>query len=203
MVQTPVRGLITLVAFADGEEVVEAFESVLRRHRYSNLKSFYLNCRSHGDWLELILSHCLELDAEEVTVRVRACKTGGVATAVCLIGSRHQVMLFPSKYELVSALIRERRGERKNRKNTIGLRLGSTLGYETESSEDEDVENGHVDASSSNPLLLNDEHDSAESDKSALVRQVILGFGNWLERLADGSLRRYSIQEWPDWTLTT
>lgn len=210
------KGLISLVVFAEGADVLGAFDDTLRKHRYSNLKSFFLNYHSHGDWLGVILSRCLELDAEEVKVRVHACKTGGVATAICLIGSRKQVFLFPSKYELVCALMKERIGGRREKKeggtkSTVGQRLGTTLGYETDSSEEDEKgsseedekENGHFATSSYMQHQVNDESGGVECDRGALVHQVVCGFGNWLERLADGSLRRYRMQEWPDWTVGT
>ena len=200
MVQTPVQGLLTLVVFAEGEEILDTFERILRQHRYSNLKTFYLNCRSHGDWLGMILRHCVNLDAEEVAVRVRACKSGCVATAVCLIGSRHQALLFPSKYEMVCALMCKKGGQKRrvSGAKSVGQKLGSTLGYETESSECEEEGDTHLGTSST--YMSHNKCEGTECDRGALMHQVTRGFMHWLERLADGSLRRYKIEEWPDWT---
>ena len=200
---TPVKGLVTLIVFSEGEEPLGAFEGVLQKHNYSNLKSFHMNCHGRqGAWLERIMSCCLRLDEEEVGVRVRGCKTRCVATAVCLIGSRRQVILFPSEFELVCALMRGRgrreAGGRVVPKGSVGRRLGSTLGYETESSEDEKEDHLCVDKDHSHRLHPPDSVD--EYDRSALVHQVTSGFVTWLERLADGSLSRYSIEEWPEWT---
>ena len=109
---------------------------------------------------------------------------------------------------------------------SVGKVLGNAFGYESSSSES-DCSHGSGDSShmphpsggsgdsSHTPSSLHgsDEdhladsstHNTHPSDPSvnretpSLVEQVHAHFGNWCERLADGTLKRYSVEAWPEW----
>ena len=128
-----------------------------------------------------------------------------------------------SKNSLSSAKTRA-----KNSNKTVGNILGSTLGYESsdENTESDSFEDGDDHLSEERGLsessregspthgnavrhrhsrpASNRTHQphplSAEECHSSLVEQVCGGFENWCDRLADGSLRRHSVEAWPDWT---
>lgn len=176
-------------------------------------------------------------------MRVRACASGGVATAVCLIGTKKQFLLYPENLGLVCELNRqgmegdtegvsggssEIGGLKKNKnpgqKKDVGETLGNIFGYESESEEEEDrfKFNGFSSNSThkrhsahksgpnssshkSNPSFedLSLRHELEEPSIRQHLRQieqVDATFENWLERLADGSLQRYTLEVWPEWT---
>lgn len=122
-VLSPIRGLITLVLLVDnttkqGEEL-NAYGKILSRHRYGNLRLFYVSYHKHWRWLFDLLSQCPQLTRNEVAWRVRGCVNGGVATAVLLFGAKKQLVLFPECFDVVLKLCRgleegiDRRGKQE------------------------------------------------------------------------------------------
>ena len=197
---------MTLIVFAeDTSEAKSVFENVFGQHHFNKVKisAFYDSCNNGVNFLEMLLTHCSEVNEEELKSRVRGCKSRGVATAVCLIGSKQQLMMYPQECDLVDAFLqagRKNGGKPKKKesgtKRTTGEVLGATLGYDSSSDEEDDDDMTGKDHS----CATEEGGGVVECSESSLVDQVTHSFGNWLDRLADGSLRRHAISKWPEWT---
>ena len=98
----------------------------------------------------------------------------------------------------------DRFGKREGlRHREVGQVLGNTLGYESsedESSTGSEQEGAELVGSRSHDYAAsNPAHRSSYEDEE-LAWQVREYFQHWCERLADGSLKRYRVEEWPEWT---
>lgn len=218
----------TLVLLVDrtsrqkGEELIRAYGGVLSRFRYRNLQTFFLCHRGNRKWFEGVLKSCPDLSPEEVELRIRGCDSGGVATAVLLFGAKKQLVLFPNKFEVVRRLCgggaegggrggapsdvgddssaSGRSGSDNLRHREVGRVLGNTLGYE--SSEEEASGEEEAGLRSHDTSKLNSTHKPHAGGERylELMGQVRDSFQHWCERLADGSLKRYRVEVWPEWT---
>jgi len=196
------KTVLTIIVFAERDgEVMSAFRSKLKAIAIRPRMELFYMLPNRSNFLKSLLDNCSEMSKDEVESRTCACKDSHAATLVCLIGNKRQLMLFPQERDLVDAFVQAAVGgkvrKRKSRAlpPTTGSVLGSALGYENSSAsedesdteeekeEEEERKNGVVQSSVGGP-----------------VQQVASSFGNWLERLADGSLRRWTISQWPDWT---
>lgn len=161
-----------------------------------------------------MLRCCPQLDSEEVEFREKGCVSGGVATAMLLFGAKKRFVLFPEKFEVVQELCG--RGERIGggergvssenlstgqslRRRQVGEVLGTALGYETSDEEDSDSNSKDEHPSPVNSTYKLHPH-TGDGLYMELTEQVCGSFENWCERLGDGSLRRYSVEVWPQWT---
>lgn len=222
--------LVDQVSQQKGEELIRAYGSVLSRFRYRNLRPLFLCHRLNSGWFGRLLGACPDLSPDEAELRVRGCENEGVATAVLLLGAKKQLVLFPNKFEAVRGLCERGGGrvgrggawsEREGglsggeslRQRDVGEVLGNTLGYESSDDDEEEREGGSTESegegagpgrsSRSHHAPYSNSTHTAHSDGERyleLVRQVQEGFQHWCERLADGSLRRYRVQAWPEWT---
>ena len=97
------------------------------------------------------------------------------------------------------------------RRGEVGKVLGNTLGYESDDEEEDEVdiltsrkrvepESDKPHPSGSDPTHQPCPQSLEEECQRELVRQVCVGFRHWCERLADGTLKRYSVEAWPEWT---
>ena len=265
LVKEPTRGVVSLVLLVDtahdvGREVLAEFAKVLKKYPFRNLELFYLCYRTNCNWLGHVIGVCPQLRKDEIELRVKGCVVGRVATAVCLIGAKKQILLFPEKLETVLELysngkegrtccrdplsrekkeesgegslkreeeVRSRveeegslegtvedecdrtlnqrdfgvlvseRARNHSRPNNVGETLGKSLGYETSSDEE-----GRGDRENKSQFSTEKYSDESPDPAGSLGPVVQVGerFSNWMERLADGSLTRYSVEAWPDWT---
>lgn len=206
--------MVTLIIFIDSTSPPEhvrqhmsVYVRILNRYHYRNLQVFYMCHQTNGNWwYREIMSASPQLSAEEVDMRVQACITGKVASAVVMIAAKKKFILFPGKLETVYELyegkgshtpsskrdhassgVRTLRAGKEDTPVTsqkeVGKILGNTLGYEESCDDDKEEEEESQDSNSTRKL----------------IEQVDVSFATWLERLADGSLTRCSVEEWPRW----
>ena len=203
MQRVPKR-VLTIVVFAERDStVMSEFMGVLKGHqaitRRPNVELFFMQ-PNRSNFLKTLLNSCSAMSEEEAESRMRGC-TGLVATAVCLIGNKRQLMLFPQERDLVDAFLQsEGRDNVKKRRlrtssPTTGGVLGSALGYESGSASEDGSSQGTEEEGEAQ-----ERNGPLQSGITSAADQVAFSFGNWLERLADGSLRRWTISQWPDWT---
>ncbi len=190
------KGIITIVAFADdNSDLKQAFRNIFKEHQFTKMgiKTFYMS-PSNVYFLRSLLDKCEGIDKEEVKLRVCGCESRRVTTVIGLVGSKSHLLLYPQTLDFNSdhserdynGKVRSRGNKIKTPSVSTGEVLGSALGYESDNTS-EDTESSEV---------TGDEH--REGD--CLIDQIRLTFGNWLERLADGSLKRWTLSEWPEWT---
>ena len=221
-----------------GQQLLKAYGKVLKKHRYGNLRLFFLCYRSNGRWFEELLDGTTTLNRREAGLRVRGCISGRVATAIVIFGAKKQLVLFPEEFEVVRNLCEDEEGREGSEEESsirkeavtgkstgidsksVGKILGNTLGYESSDEDESSGENsGHLERQYEPygeglqaHVKSRNEHThplgghahrpcppTVEQSHLALVEQVCDGFENWCDRLADGSLRRHSVEAWPPW----
>lgn len=211
MVTDAPRGLITLVLMVDdrGNEVrtrrlKEAFCTAVYNWQRSSVQLCYLCHRSNPWWLPGLVEHCISSSSErilklgdEVTAGwVEACHSGKVVTVLAVFGARRQFSVFPeqtSQFESSGGrqtAACETKGEATPPRSSVGEVLGSTLGLDTEDDSPDSSE-----TSTGMPFDNRSIHTDEDKDVSVFKENFTL----WLGRLADGSLKRYQVDTWPEW----
>ncbi len=171
-----------------GRDLIVAYGRILTKHRYRNLEIFYLCHHTDGGLFKDILNLSPTLRGEEISLRVRGCLNGAVASAICLIGAKKLFLLFPEKLEAVSELYRAMGSEGSGESNGVhssgqgvqleaGLRnrhykesgrsvgdtLGNTLGLNESSSDDDSQDSSGSAHHGSHPQKDRDQEDSSGS----------------------------------------
>ncbi len=165
-------------------------------------------------------STAVRLGREAASAWIDACHTGEVVTVLALFGAKRQFCAFPENGILESPKLESSAGpqtkmETSTHKSSVGGILGNTLGFETE---DNDANAGSSNVATSRRERLSDleprpmtvdetggESCSTKTRNNSTHRHdsEIEGFTRrfrlWLDRLADGSLKRYQVDVWPEW----
>ncbi len=166
----------------EAKQMIQAFQKVTNQFRNSRLRIFYLCYKTYEAWLESLLEQCVEMKQNEVEKRVVACLSGNVATIVALLGFKKQLCIFPED-ELLENTANSQINEQL-RTQSVGDVLGSLF--------DLDEYQHHSMPSAS------EKSDVADGVFNK-TEQVEKKFEIWMEKLIDGSLRRYKVTNWPTW----
>lgn len=222
MVTDAPRGLVTLVLMVDncGNEVrtrrlKEAFCTAVYNWQRSTVQLCYLCHHSNPWWLPGLVEHCISASSErilklgdEVTAGwVEACHSGKVVTVLAVFGARRQFSVFPEQFESSGggqtaacetkgettpprSSVGGACGETTPSRSSVGEVLGSTLGLDTEDDSPD---------SSERLTGMPSDNRSIHTDEDKDVSVFKENFTLWLGRLADGSLKRYQVDTWPEW----
>lgn len=194
----PAKGIITLVLLVDKtaehcNELLAVYGKVLSKHRYGNLRLFFLCRQSNGEWFERVLGCVTQLSQEEVEWRVKGCARGWVASAVLLFGPRLQLALFPENVQDVRKLCEVGGGGRPTSssgrsfgqdgesgrspnledggRTEVGHVLGNTLGYESSDEDTPDSAEEHR-THKPDPSSTYQSHDPAELHPPHNIEEV-------------------------------
>ncbi|CAJ0955475.1 unnamed protein product, partial [Mesorhabditis belari] len=183
------RSVILLVDEENRQPLLEQFARNIYPLRNNKTFSFgYLMVEKNLPWFRKLLEHTLPLGEEEKAETNMASSSGKTA----------------SMYERLKAI---------NPRQTIGTVLvlcgwklyfsiyhpmhttpnkKHFLGFEDDGEEASDYMTSENDDDDDTSTSVR------RSFKGVSVQNVLNGFGNWLDRLLEGSIRRYYIPEWPD-----
>ena len=205
-VQNAPKGLLALTILVNGHkqeeamQMIHAFWKIVGRYHGLKLQVFYVCYSTHKHWLEGILKHCEDMELEDVNARLAGCYGDKVATVLALIGTRRQLCVFP---EII-------------KKDADRVRIGSVAEDDVQEKLSPDGPHVADGEHSVGGALGFDSEDTIEHSKSQntasekaktkihsrldnRVEQISETFGMWMEKLADGSLRRYNVDDWPHW----
>ena len=227
-IQYPPKGTVALTILVNGHkqeeamQMIHAFWRIVGRYHGLRLQAFYLCYASHKHWLDEILEHCEDMEPEETNTRLTGCYGDKVATILALIGTRKQLCIFP---EILHNLDSVRNGSVKNNnaqesQSSVGRgqSIGNALGFDSEDCATESQQLIQDDsATSQDPRGGLQSHERREkwtnhtttseykdggNQLDSNVEQISKRLGMWMDKLVDGSLRRYNVDAWPNWPHT-
>ncbi len=161
----------------EARQMVQAFRNVTSCYKDPRLRICYLCHRTNETWLKSLLEQCAEMRPEEIGKRVVDCLSGSVATVVALLGFKKQLCIFPKNE------FSEFHSNEQVRTQSVGDILGSLLDFNNDSPPSKAGENNGV----------------TEDIIYSRAEQVRKNFEMWMEKFADGSLKRYRVTNWPTW----
>lgn len=180
------RSLVVLVDEQNKEKLLQQFAQYIYPIRGSKTFSFgYLIVDKNLSWFRKLLEHTLPLGQDGAEKP----EAGSLYEKLKSINPRQTVgtVLSLCGWKLYFSIYHPKHAE-SSRRHFLGFDTDDDL---TESDEDR-----------------NDEYGATREEKARLQRQsslrqinvenVLNGFPNWLDRLLEGSIRRYYIPEWPD-----
>ena len=207
-VQNAPKGLLALTILVNGHkqeeamQMIHAFWRIIGRYHGLKWQVFYVCYTTHKHWLEGILKHCEDMELEEVNARLAGCYGERVATVLALFGTRRQLCIFP---EIIKGADRMQIGSVAEYDVDEKLSpdgppvydkthsVGSALGFDSEDTAEHSTERQQKDTTSEQAKS------KIHSHLDNRVEQISETFGMWMEKLADGSLRRYHVDNWPHW----
>ena len=228
MIQYAPKGTVALTILVNGHkqeeamQMIHAFWRIVGRYHGLRLQAFYLCYASHKRWLDEILEHCKDMEPEEMNARLSGCYGDRVATILALIGTRKQLCIFPEiLYNLDSA---PNGSVKKNNahegQSSVGQSIGSALGFDSEDTTEhcatesqqliqDDSETSHdpggrLQSRERREKWTNhtttSEYKDGGNQLDSKVEQISKRLGMWMDKLVDGSLRRYNVDAWPNWS---
>ena len=166
----------------------------------SSVKPCFLCYRAYPYLLGRILSQCEDITVQERDSRVKLTLSGKCATVLVIIGSKKQLSIFPEAHDGCHDMNGAVGGGEDLRRRTVGQILGSSLGFDD--NEDGKSEQSYTETrfcsqtfNSSNVAGSTKSGDDSCDHRLEQIKQ----FEMWMERFFDGSLRRYRVQDWPEW----
>ena len=183
----------------------------------SHVKVCFLCYRAYPEILGSVLSRCEGMSDEERGTRVKMTLSGRCATVLAIIGSKKQLSIFPDMLNSChrnGALVGGANGRARR---SVGEVLGNSLGFDgdNEVNREQSPNQAHLSddkIDSSNTAENNGQIEGAPTNKDAAAAsspsradgcdprvEQIKQLGMWMERFFDGSLKRYRVQDWPDW----
>ena len=220
LVENAPRGPITLILLVDTHEEEKArhLKKIFRQvvHKYNSSRMplilYYLCYQTYGTWLPQVLKHCDDMETKDVTAHMNACHSGKTVMILALFIARKQLCIFPEQVgsDSLEEVLYERREV-----HSVGEVLGNTLGFDTEVKDHSDVEvkdhndvevKDHSDVEDSgtpNGDVCSDRNSSNGMNHHCKGTVTTLQFSQklalWMEKLADGTLKRYQVRTWPNW----
>ena len=180
---------------SEAKLMMRAFLKVTSHYRDHRLRLWYLCYRTHKDWLETMLEQCIGIEYDKIGIRVSYCLSGNVATVVALLGSKKQLCIFPE-----TAPVNHCNG------NSTFDDSHSNTHFKTRSVEgsmldfnDED-KNQHSNKRSHENGVVMQQNGSTRDGVCSRSEQMGTNFETWMEKFADGTLKRYKVTTWPSWT---
>ena len=182
LVENAPKGSIALVLLTDSEDSLYAlhlkqlFVTAVSKHRWGNVTLCSLSVGTYPTWFKEFANRCLHLDTAHVESFKNTYQRGKTAIVLTCFGAKRQFCVFPD--DLVSAAPRQ----------TVCEVLEGSLGLEDDHGSD-GVSESQESSSEVSP--------DGTVGKGQTETKVFLGFDVWLERLADGTLKRHSVELWP------
>ncbi len=182
---------------SEAKQMMRAFLKVTSQYRDHRLTLWYLCYRTHEDWLETMLEQCIGMKYDKIGMRVSDCLSGNVATVVALLGSKKQLCVFPETEPTNNcngnSNFDDTHLNTHVKTPSVGDTLGSVLDFDDEDSNSNRraQENGGV----------TQQNGSTRGDGvCSRAEQIRTNFETWMEKFADGTLKRYKVTTWPSWT---
>ena len=211
-------------------QMIHAFWRIVGRYHGFRLQAFYLCYSTHKHWLDGILKQCEDMEPEEINARLTGCYSNKVATILALIGARKQLCIFPEVlYDLDrvpnGSVKKNNAHESQSSVVSGGHSIGSALGFDSDDTSKHCAnetqkkliqDNGATSQDPGDRLQsrerreqwTNNKHTTTSEYKDGCnqldsnVEQISKRLGMWMDRLVDGSLRRYDVDAWPNWPYT-
>ncbi len=209
-------------------QLKEAFCVAAHYWQRARVNLCYLCHRSNPWWIPELMKQCtnggsgsdgsLSLGGESTSSWIDACHSGKAVTVVAIFGAKKQFCIFPEMESLAvevnaghETVARETQGDGPPHQNTVGEILGSTLGFDAEDDATKPCNSDLITDWTAVPSDLEPQSSAVDSERSPMcssesnnthtqdVGTFSKKFKLWLDRLADGSLRRYQVDSWPEW----
>ena len=206
-------------------QMIHAFWRIVGRYHGLRLQAFYLCYASHKRWLDKILEHCEDMEPEETNARLTGCYGDRVATLLALIGTRKQLCIFPEILHNLDSVpngaVKKNDAHESQSSVGRGHSIGSALGFDSEETTEHcDTESqqliqndretsqdpgGRLQSHERREKWTNNNHTTTSEYKEggdqldSKVEQISKRLGIWMDKLVDGSLRRYNVDAWPNW----
>ena len=164
--------------------------SAIDKHRSTRVVVFWARLDNHHSWL-LSLFQQSNMETQEIEKRERFYFSGGNWPRVCvlaLFGARKQFAIFP---ESPGTSYGDKIAELSSNSCTNSDSTRNGVLRETERGSE-----GGMIATVMESFGFEDEETDENQEEGASER----GLGVWMERLEDGSLKRYSVTHWPQWS---
>ena len=174
------------------------------------LRLYYLCYKTNTKWLDCVLRQCNGLESDDVEMRVAGCLSGKVATVVMLLGPRKQLCIFPERVTSssinhlkeewhTSGDLQDTQSVDESRTHSVGDVLGSVFDFD-DGDDHSPIRTPHK--TDSNHTKSTDNHNGRLNDNRVndKAEQIQKKFENWMEKFADGTLKRYKLTSWPEWT---
>ena len=190
--------------------LAQSFWRITESYATLHVKVCFLCYRAYPKILGSILSQCEDMSDEERDSRVKMTLSGKCATVLAIIGSKKQLSIFPETLDAG----RHRNGAVVGGRRSVGQILGNSLGFDDDNEEDGEQSQNQAQSSQGDRISectgqiegvpTNHKNTAAASsasraDGSDPRLEQIKQLGMWMERFFDGSLKRYRVQDWPDW----
>lgn len=129
------------------------------------------------EWFRRMLEHTLT-ETRSLNINPK----NVVGTVLCLNGFRQYFSMYHPKHAPSLVGFKNAANDQQHRESTR-----SFLGFDSEADDDSSDEENRTSAAAKEFL----------NKKQLKVEELLEGLPNWLERLFEGSIRRYYIPEWP------
>ena len=208
---------------ARSKPIAQCFWRIMEGYITSHVRVCFLCYRAYPQWLGNILSQCEAMNEREKDARIKMTLAGRCATVLAIIGSKKQLSIFPEPFDGCHG---NRAVSSNGKVRTVGQILGNSLGFEDHEEDDCEQSRNHAHFSNAKPIPTSsssgDGHDSSShGQRNGQVQGVSMSASSgtidsgdhghdprveqikqldvWMERLFDGSLKRFRVHEWPEW----
>lgn len=209
------------------QHLLKSFWVIASLYTDQRLLVYYLCYQTHREWLPGILKQS-EMDSNERSFRTTSCLSDEVVTVMALLGSRKQFCIFPEYDHTHSRGLTADSTVASEQAKSVGGVLGTVLGFIEDSETESDNETDQLDHKTTHTLPSNNGTHSTCVDSGVKgqlspsemnqkngtapavqgkplecdprVDQIHDKFGMWMERFADGTVKRYTVKQWPHWT---
>ncbi|KAL5491376.1 hypothetical protein EMCRGX_G016655 [Ephydatia muelleri] len=184
LVENAPKGGIALILLIDSEDsecalrLRQLFVAAVSKHKWGYVTPCSLSIATYPAWFSELTCSCLRLDTEGAERLRSSYLQGRVAIVLACLGAKRQFCVFPDD---VMVLARHGISATPVTRPSYEI-LEDTLGL----SDEQESSNGIATMS-----------DCSGGRSQQLEGNLLQGLDAWLERLADGTLKRHGVESWP------
>ena len=207
------KHVVTFVLVVDNRlsrnvrEMKQTFATTVNKYMTSSAILCYLDTAKYSRWFPALLGSCKGLSCDEKNKRLKLNNDGDVPSIIAIHGVQRKVTLFPEHQGESSE-----GGGREKRGKAVEETLSGAFGFDVDEEETENSDPSTCTASrhmhccleqngsakATDGLLLESPSGFSVGTRTrAAVPDLKTALSLWLEKLSDGSLKWFTVEEWP------